>query len=87
MLLGAIGSSICLGCVTASYWLVSEALTDPADEESIIFAVAALPFSLAAIPIGWWVPAEAWVFATTVYVVGGIMLLAQRRIERETNRN
>ena len=81
MMLGVMGAWICLGCLTLSSWMVLQSIKHRDDELSSIFILASIPTLLAVLPIAWWIPAEAWVFTVTVYVVGAVVYMMRRVLE------
>ena len=82
MMLGAVGSCICLGCLSLSGWLMFQSIKQRQDEVSAIYFLASIPSALAYLPIAWWVPAEAWVCTVTVYIVSGILYITRRLLEQ-----
>lgn len=84
MMLGVMGACMSLGCLTLSSWMIFQWIKYPDDELSAILLLASMPTSLAYLPIAWWVPAEAWVFTSTVYIISGLIYTTRRLLEQHS---
>ena len=81
MVLGTVGASICLGCVTLSGWVIYQSIKLRDDETASIYLLASAPIAVGPLPIAWWVPAEAWVCSVTVYIVSAVIYTMRRLVE------
>ena len=78
---GTLAAFVCLGCLTLSGWLVLQWI-QCRDEIAPLWLMIALPQVVVSIPMAWWVPADAWEFAGTVYAAGFCLLILLRLIRR-----